>query len=927
MENQASDNAALDTNEGSAPAAAAAPPPPSTNAPPYDIAAPSKEDVPYDQMQQDPPGTGITGPTGDSKQIKFPKNNNASSADSSAGIPPEHADNPAVKRASLFRSIAQTLAGGPRYKTTIDANTGETKREAVPLSGREIGMAIALEALTGGMAGLQAGRGKGPGAAGMAGVQQGLRADAMRRQAEDEDTEAQQKNLANQAAVANTNMRMAMNARALSQGDRDAHQFNVDSYASLYQAAQKIGAVGDIVSESQLHQLLKDNSAHVTKDMAIPIQVVQGANKGAHGEPLYEERYALIKPDTKLELPDNVKQLLLKYKVPGWVNSDGQLISLPENFQARLQMIANGIEQANTYRIADEGLFGYAKGQKNFLHKDTAPGGAASPQSLQFKDDSIGSQVDDAAGKYDVDKNILRSLVLTESNGNPNARSDKNAKGLGQLTDPISAKYHVDNPYDPAKNLDGAAHYLSDLISQNKGDVRKALIAYHGAGSDGHTTGEQYADMVMNRAKVGAPEGSQGESEEDIRKRVEEVSGNLMPEDKQLLAKLGHQFFVSGKPGEMSPAQKMVEQGKLDGTSVARITAAFDKLSPIDDYRRGVEKDNLDLKAQADLEKKNNEEKQIIKRNDPLIESMLSGKMFNLYHIATMRAYDRETIVNEAIRRAEQRGIEWNPEEINAAIKLYDEASGSSRQTAGSFANSVGNAKTSLSHIGGALGALDRLKAKYPSVFTDTKIMDKGLSALNDQFGTDPDWTKLKADLRTAGTDWQNLLNNQHALHQEDTDWLRDNVSEKAPFKNIEGGLQEMAHTAAARIVPLNDRWRDVFKNNYPDLLNDEAARAISRINDPEVDRLLGDMEVGGSLRGSSTGAGQPGRKVGDLVQQYRSQAQNNQVKNVQNARVFPGQRSNETPVLSQDGTQVIGFTVPGVKGYRPLATPIPVGQ
>lgn len=81
-----------------------------------------------------------------------------------------YADHPAVKKAGLLRSIAETLAGGPRTSVRYDEN-GNRVVTRMPLGGREIGWAIAMEALSGGLSGLAAGRGRGPGAAGVAGMQ------------------------------------------------------------------------------------------------------------------------------------------------------------------------------------------------------------------------------------------------------------------------------------------------------------------------------------------------------------------------------------------------------------------------------------------------------------------------------------------------------------------------------------------------------------------------------------------------------------------------------------------------------------------------------------------------------------------------------------------------------------------------------------
>ena len=89
-----------------------------------------------------------------------------------AGTP--NAMHPAVQRAGVTNSVAVALAGGPRYRTTVDPDTGAVTRTQIPLSRRDIGMAIALEAISGALAGYGVKNGPGAiGRAGFAGLQEG----------------------------------------------------------------------------------------------------------------------------------------------------------------------------------------------------------------------------------------------------------------------------------------------------------------------------------------------------------------------------------------------------------------------------------------------------------------------------------------------------------------------------------------------------------------------------------------------------------------------------------------------------------------------------------------------------------------------------------------------------------------------------------
>jgi hypothetical protein len=123
-----------------------------------------------------------------------------------------NASHPAVKKASLLHDVAESLAGGPRYTTTIDPTTGATTRTAVPLTGRQIGMAIALEAINGSLAGFGVPNGPGNlGRAAAAGAQTTVQAmqQASAAQQQQAQADAKQKSdaLVRAANVADINSR------------------------------------------------------------------------------------------------------------------------------------------------------------------------------------------------------------------------------------------------------------------------------------------------------------------------------------------------------------------------------------------------------------------------------------------------------------------------------------------------------------------------------------------------------------------------------------------------------------------------------------------------------------------------------------------------------------------------------------------------
>lgn len=92
---------------------------------------------------------------------------------------------------------------------------------------------------------------------------------------------------------------------------------------------------------------------------------------------------------------------------------------------------------------------------------------------------SIDSLIEKYSALYNVDANLVKAVIQTESNYQPNVTSSAGAKGLMQIMDCISEEYNVTNPYDPEQNIRAGVNLLSDLLKRYNGDVGMALMAYN----------------------------------------------------------------------------------------------------------------------------------------------------------------------------------------------------------------------------------------------------------------------------------------------------------------------------------------------------------------------------------------------------------------------------------------------------------------
>jgi hypothetical protein len=92
---------------------------------------------------------------------------------------------------------------------------------------------------------------------------------------------------------------------------------------------------------------------------------------------------------------------------------------------------------------------------------------------------SLDPIIEKYAREYQVDPDLIRSMIRTESGFDPSAVSPKGAEGLMQLMPATAQRLGVRNPFDPEQNIRGGTQHMRSLLDTFGNDLKLSLAAYN----------------------------------------------------------------------------------------------------------------------------------------------------------------------------------------------------------------------------------------------------------------------------------------------------------------------------------------------------------------------------------------------------------------------------------------------------------------
>ena len=295
--------------------------------------------------------------------------NNPTPAPSKLGLPAPpmstvpantpNAGHPLVQQAGVTNSVALALAGGQRYKTTIDPNTGDTTRTPIPMTRAQVGLAIAMQFLSGAAASASASGPNHLALAAQAGLAQGQRAQQQRQEANQADQAQAQADANNKTAafvraaqIHEVNSRILLNTSEVEQRGADA----IDKAVAINRQSgvldtdsSNLENNGVPMTQNESIDAMKKGQINTTAQMG-PIAGREEVTD-ADGSRRWEATHLIIKdPSTPTQLTQDDWDRYAAAGVPGYkagtqIGPAGATVKLSMKQQANEQVISHDLAQ------------------------------------------------------------------------------------------------------------------------------------------------------------------------------------------------------------------------------------------------------------------------------------------------------------------------------------------------------------------------------------------------------------------------------------------------------------------------------------------------------------------------------------------------------------------------------------------------------
>jgi hypothetical protein len=220
---------------------------------------------------------------------------------------------------------------------------------------------------------------------------------------------------------------------------------------------------------------------------------------------------------------------------------------------------------------------------------------------------------------------------------------------------------------------------------------------------------------------------------------------------------------------------------------------------------------------------------------EAVAQSLAQGDMTSLKDVTSMRGNERTKV----FARAKQLNPNFNTKDIDRKVDTQKEF------TTGKAGDQIQAFNTFMGHVGELKDANDEYRRG------NSPLINRPLNWIAKNAENDPVYQRWVTSIVPAVEEYQTFLANNHALTESDKKQFDKIVSGESTPAAAESAMKVMMGTAFVRLEALNDRYKRVMNQEFPDMLNQTAVDSANKLG---YAGQAARFQTGGRVTGSAGG-------------------------------------------------------------------------
>jgi hypothetical protein len=204
--------------------------------------------------------------------------------------------------------------------------------------------------------------------------------------------------------------------------------------------------------------------------------------------------------------------------------------------------------------------------------------------------------------------------------------------------------------------------------------------------------------------------------------------------------------------------------------------------------------------------------------DNEIVKGMIDGTV-DISKVASIRGNRREQYI-EAAKRADPN---FNMQDYQLKLATRKSFTGD-----GKNAIAIQSFNQFLGHTMDLSQSINAMRS------SNIPLMNKSMRVLKQKFGSNPAVKDLIVQQSAAKTEFQNFLNNNHALLAQDKEEGEKMLNEDMSPADMQSVAKQFVATAAIRMSAVNSTFRRVIGTDVPNMLDEDGKAALQHFGVPE---------------------------------------------------------------------------------------------